>query len=710
MKKFQVLLVVVIILIISCSNPQVPTKEDQTRQLPELNQVQINDPFWSPKLELWSKLTVNDVFDKFDGKHEPHVGEHLYDVKQSIGRTQDAFLNFDLVARGERGIGQHDGPPWFDGLIYETIRAAADFLIPYPDQNLKNRIDAYIDRISAAQASDPDGYINTYTQLMEPDHRWGFNGGWLRWQHDVYNAGMLFEAAVHYYKATGETKLLSVAVKFANFMCDEMGDAPRKNVVPAHSGPEEGLIKLYWLFQKDPKVKEKLAEPVNENQYYDLAKFWIEGRGNHCGFPLWKSWGDEKSVKWLEEAKYTDPQFGPHSRPSLGEYAQDSLPFFEQKTIEGHAVRATLFATGIASVALENKNPRYIEASSTLWDNMAGKRMFITGGVGAIAHDEKFGPDYYLPNDAYLETCAAVGAGFFSQRMNELTGNGKYMDEFERALYNNVLSGVSQSGDHYSYQNPLVAENHPRWSWHGCPCCPPMFLKMVAALPGFIYSYSPGEIYVNLFIGSEAKLSLGDNQVVSLKQSTRYPWDGKVTIEIESDTEREFSVKVRIPGWAQGIENPYGLYHSELDTPVKLSINGKSLDVDPINGYVAITRKWKKGDVLELTLPMQPRFVSAHDAVGNLNNMLALASGPLVYCFEEYGNHGLADLKLDLQSPLNITYNSNILNGVNIIEAKALVNNSANGTDRVAISAVPFYSVGNQNPGSPYKVWIPKSK
>ena len=156
--------------------------------------------------------------------------------------------------------------------------------------------------------------------------------------------------------------------------------------------------------------------------------------------------------------------------------AQDSIPFFEQKTIEGHAVRATLFATGATSAALENRSPEYIAAVSRLWDNMIGKRMFITGGVGAVHFDEKFGPDYFLPTDAYLETCAAVGAGFFSQRMNELTGDAKYMDELERTLYNNVLTGISLSGTQYTYQNPLNSAKHARWGWHDCPCCPPLSL------------------------------------------------------------------------------------------------------------------------------------------------------------------------------------------------------------------------------------------
>lgn len=329
----------------------------------------------------------------------------------------------------------------------------------------------------------PDGYLNTYTQLIEPDHRWGFNGGLLLFQHDVYNAGMLVDEGVHYYKATGKTTLLNVSVIFANYMYQEMGPAPKKNIVPTYSGPEEALIKLQWLFKNESSVKSKMSESVNEDDYYDLAKFWLEGRGNHISLPLWSEWDNESAEQWIRANKYDDPKYGDHIRPTWGDYAQDSIPVLEQKTIEGHAVRSTLLATGVTAAAIENRDPRYIQTASTLWDNMAGHRMFVTGGVGAIADDEKFGSDFFLPNDAYLETCAAVGAGFFSQRMNQLMGDGKYMDEYERVLYNNVLTGILLAGDQYTYQNPLTAEHHNRWEWHGCPCCPPMFLKMVSQIP-----------------------------------------------------------------------------------------------------------------------------------------------------------------------------------------------------------------------------------
>ncbi len=696
MKLYSIVSLIVLITVAGCTNSDHRNKDEVIR-FQEVSQVVINDSFWSPKMEVWRSVTAHDVLDKFEGKHHHDSG---------VQEENDAFRNFDLVARGERGIGRHAGFPWFDGLIYETIRGVSDFLSQSPDKELEQRIDAYIDRIEAAQQSDPTGYLETYTQLMEPGHPWGEHGGFLRWQHDVYNAGMLVEAGVHYYKATGKTKLLEVSTRFANYMCDYMGSQPKKNLVPSHSGPEEALVKLYELYRDHPELKKEINVPVNEDAYYELVKFWIENRGNNCGYPLWLAWGNQESEKWIKEEKYLDSKFGPHSRPSWGDYAQDSISVFEQKTIEGHAVRATLLATGIAAMAIQNGEKLYAETAGNLWSNMVGKRMFITGGVGAIHHDEKFGPDYFLPTDAYLETCAAVGAGFFSQRMNELTGDGKYMDELERVLYNGVLTGISLSGDHYTYQNPLNADNHSRWEWHDCPCCPPMFMKMVSALSGYIYAHRQDTVYVNLFIGSDTQVKIGKNSVVKLKQETRYPWDGRVLLTVDPEQESQFTVKLRVPGWAQGVENPYGLYYSEGLPPVQLKVNGDIVEMKPDNGYAGINRVWKKGDQIELLLPLQPRIVRAHKQVADLNEKLVIASGPLVYCLEQFDNSNLEQLKLDLHSHLEIEYQKETLGGVNVVRGKAFDDSS----NELVFTAIPYFAVGNRQPGCSYKVWLPPYK
>jgi len=690
-----IILLVFAVVFVSCKN------EPVTKPVNGIAQVRVDDPFWSPRFDQWRTVTVNDVFDKFEGKYNPQGDPQLERDLKQLDATRDAFRNFDLVAQGKRGIGKHSGPPWYDGLVYETIGGASDFLLRYKDAELETRIDGYIDRIAAAQASDSTGYINTYTQLMEPAHRWGFNGGMLRWQHDVYNSGMLLEAGVHYYKATGKTKLLNIAVKVANCMVAEMGPLPKKNVVPAHSGPEEAAMKLYWLFKNEPALKQKLDVPVNEQDYYDLSTFWIENRGHHVGLPLWKTWGNDSAERWIKEARYDDPKYGEHRRPTWGDYAQDSIPVFQQKTIEGHAVRATLLATGIAATALENQDPKYIGTASTLWDNMVGNRMFITGGVGAIAHDEKFGSNFFLPNNAYLETCAAVGVGFFSQRMNQLKLDGKYIDEFERALYNNILTGISASGKNYTYQNPLTSDVHHRWEWHDCPCCPPMFLKIVSAVPDFIYLYKDNKLYVNLFIGNEATLN-HNNEKINLKMTTQYPWNGKVELLVSPTSEVNIPINIRIPNWAIGEENPFGLYNSKSSSPVSVKVNGETVKVAPVNGYVSIDRTWKSGDKIELELPMTPRFVYANEQVNDLAGQVAIASGPVIYCLEKNMNRELDKVTINTAGPLELKYSPDVLGGVNVVTGHGFTAEN----DDVSFTAIPYFAIGNIKTGDSYKVWM----
>ena len=355
-------------------------------------------------------------------------------------------------------------------------------------------------------------------------------------------------------------------------------------------------------------------------------------------------------------------------------------------------------------MAWQNQDPRYVETANRYWDNMIGKRMFITGGQGAIADKERFGKDYFVPESAYLESCAAIGSAFFSQRMNELKADGRYMDELERVLYNNLLSSVSLQGDHYFYENPLVATEHQRWAWHSCPCCPPMLLKMVSALPGFIYAYDAQGVYVNLFIGSEADLRVGST-ALHLKQVTQYPWKGESLILVNPDKPTVFTVKVRIPGWARGQENPFNLYTAVVDKPVLLKVNGKGVAVHPLHGYAVLRRNWKKGDRIELSLPMQPRVVTPGDSIQTLKGKIALACGPIVYGVEGLDNPALDELELLLptNAPLTLTYQPKLLNGINVITGQGTTKNGQPTT----FTAIPFYTFGNRGV-YPYKVWVPR--
>lgn len=660
--------------------------QSDTIQFAGIKDVKVTDSFWQPKLKQWESVTANDVLDKFERDSVPG--------------------NFSKVANGDRDTHNHAGLPWFDGLIYESIRGIADLMVQNPDAALKARTDSIIDKIALAQASEPEGFINTYTQLTENDHRWGENGGLLRWMHDVYNSGMLVEAGVHYYKATGETKLLEVATKVANLMSEYMGPAPKHNIVPAHSGTEEALVKLYQLYASEPELKERINAPVDADSYLRLAEYWIDSRGDHCGLPNWGGWGNEEAEKWIKANTYADTTvYGTHSRPSFGPYAQDSIPLTEQQTIEGHAVRATLYLTGVAAAATVDGNQDYIDAAKRLWDNMAGRRMYVTGGVGAISFDEKFGADYYLPSEAYLETCAAVGAGFFSQRLNELTGDARYMDEYERTLYNGVLTGISLSGDNYTYQNPLNSTSHSRWEWHSCPCCPPMFLKFMGAMPGFIYSHKGNDLYVNLYAGSSVTMP-ADGTDVKLTQSTNYPWQSMVTVEVEPEKEAEFAINLRIPGWARSEENAHGLYNSLTPGQASVAVNHEEVPVMMHDGYARIERKWNKGDVVELILPMTPRFIIANEAVEDLKDQVAIAVGPLIYCLEGCDNEDLAELSIDASKPLKFSEIINDLDNATSVEGTAT---TADGKE-CTFTAIPYYLLGNRTKGAPYKVWMPVKK
>jgi DUF1680 family protein len=632
-----------------------------------ISQVSIDDPFWSPKLKTWREVTINDCFTKFENDRG------------------GAINNFDLVRDGKTG--QHAGPPWYDGLIYEMITGAADYLAEKRDAALEARIDGYIARIVAAQAKDPVGYLNTWTQSMAPQsQRWGMNGGDDRGQHDVYNAGMMIEAGVHYYRATGKAPLLEAATKMANLMCDTIGPSPKANVVPGHSGPEDALVKLYLLYRDDPAAVRSVSVPVNAKGYLELAQFFIDARGRHEGRT-----GKDKS---------------------FGDYGQDRVPLAQQTSLEGHAVRATLFCAGIAALADVTDRADYYAAAQRFWDSYINHKMYITGAGGAIGDDEKFGPDYFLPNDGYMETCAAVSSGFFNRAMNLLYGDARYIDELERALYNAIPGGVALAGDHYYYQNPLTGNGLRRWEWHDCPCCPPMFLKITGALPGYIYAQEPNAAYVNLFIGSRATLDL-DGTKVTLKQMTRYPWEGQMSLSVDTETPAEFDLFVRVPRWCQGASSREELYQPQglpAAGAVTLSVNGSSTRLEIVRGYARLHRLWKAGDIVELHMDMPVRQVKANSRVEADTGRVALTRGPVVYCVESADNpQGVGRLFIDPKAVFTADYEPNTLGGVAVVRGKVRARVEAGGKSRTAgaeLTAVPFYASANREPGA-MNVWMP---
>lgn len=622
----------------------------------ELQNIQIDDPFFNPLLERVVHVTAADILTKFENDRG------------------GAITNFDRVR--DSVLGEHAGPEWYDGLTYETITGICDLLIPYYQHGLDLHMDNYTSRIAQAALKDPNGYINTYTQTMEPTHRFGENGGFLRGQHDLYNAGALIEAGVHHYKATGKYVLLDTAVKFAEYLCSITGNFPKKNMVPAHSLPEEAVVNLYRLFQTDDTVAQRYPNTNQGKIFLELAEFWIEHRGVHCGLPDWENWEYEKSEAFIKNCEYKD------GRPCWGEYAQDKIPVLEQETIEGHAVRAVLLFAGVAACAYENNRSDYIETAKRIWNNMALKRMHVTGGVGAIHQDEKFGPDYYLPHDAYLETCAAIGAAFYTYNMYLLTGEKKYIDCLENSIYNGILVGIAQNGHQYSYVNPLVSDSTVhRWDWHVCPCCPPMDLKFYGRLPQLIYSYNQDSVSVNLFLSSKVSIPFQEDQMI-LQQITSYPWHSGTKLVVQRAVEHEITLRIRIPD---------GYPHFNV------LLNQKDHVATEESGYACITRVFQKGDVVDVSFDMPISLIAAHPKVKECENQVAIRRGPIVYCLEETDNPNGLDIVLDSDCPLEQYYDPDLLGGAVVIKGK-----DKNGTE---FKAIPYYLWDNRESGK-MKVWV----
>ena len=623
-----------------------------------LQQAHIHDGFFSPIYDVIRSVTVPDVIYKFE--HD----------------RGGAIDNFDRVRDGV--LGEHAGPEWYDGLTYETMAGMADLLAQAYDPMMDGILDNYSARIGCAALKDPDGYVNTYTQTMEPTHRFGENGGFLRGQHDVYNAGCLVEAAVCHYRATGKVSLLDTAVKLAVYLCQFMGNPPKKNIVPAHSQPEEAMIMLYRLFAQDEAVCARYPQAGKGLMFQALAEFWIENRGVHCGLPDWDGWTDKECVAYIRGCQYGE------GRPSWGAYAQDHIPVLEQTEIVGHAVRATLLYTGVAASAWENDRADYIHTAKRIWENMLHKRIHVTGGVGAIHQDEKFGSDYFLPQDAYLETCAAIGVLFFSHNMYLLTGEAQYMEAVENTLYNGALVGVALDGKRYSYINPILSDGSiHRWDWHACPCCPPMDLKLYGRLPRMIYSYDDNEVTVNLYIGGEAQIPLAQGGNWQIRQESEFPWQGRTRIVSESDTNRDITLRLRVPSWAEG---------------QTLAVNGQPAQAQVIQGYLHIRRAFKAGDEVCLNLDMPVMYGCARPEVEACVGQIVLRRGPLLYCVEAVDNSEGLDFLWGPDACVEPVFEKDLLGGVVVLK----------GVDQrgKAIFAVPYFRWDNRAQGA-MRMWLP---
>lgn len=625
------------------------TAQAPVRQADPVNfsQVQITDAFWKPKLEKVATVTIPVC------------------IEQSEVKTR-RIDNFERAARkkGEK----HEGMYYDDSDVYKALEAIAYSLKNHPDPAIEKKADEWISKIAAAQ--EPDGYLNTYYTLTGLDKRWKDME-----KHEAYCAGHLIEAAVAYYNTTGKRKLLDVAIRFADHI-DGYFRVPGKPWVTGHQEIELALVKLY--------------RTTKDEKYLRLADWLLQQRGH--GHGVGKIWDDWKS-----------PQ-----------YCQDDLPVKDQREIRGHAVRAMYLYTGIADVAAVNNDPSYLPAMQSIWEDVVHRNMYITGGIGSSSHNEGFTVDYDLPNEsAYCETCASVGMVFWNQRMNLLTGDAKFADVLERSLYNGALDGLSLSGNRFFYANPLASRGkHERSEWFGTACCPSNISRLIASLGDYIYAKSDEAILVNLFVGSNTTIPLKKGKV-HISQETNYPWEGGVTIHISPERRMKSKLMVRIPGWAQHEPAPGGTYFylAALKKTFSLTINGRPAAYTMQQGYATMEREWKKGDVVQLELPMDVKRVLATDSIKENRNRVALQRGPLVYCVEHPDNGGrVSNILLTDDVQFSTSYDPALLNGVVKIQGEApVVKPGADGisiqTSRQQITAIPYYAWANRGPGE-MQVWM----
>jgi len=626
-------------------------KADYPIQPVPFTAVKLTDNFWAPRIKKNASVTIPIAFG----------------YCESTGRVK----NFEIAAGRDTGKFQTIYP-FDDSDVYKIIEGASYSLQTFPDPKLEVYLDTLINKIGKAQ--EPDGYLYTNRTIAEKHggrglHEWA---GKNRWEmdsvlsHELYNLGHLYEAAVAHYQATGKRTLLDIALKSADLVNKDFG-YDKVKVYPGHQVIEMGLVKLYRV--------------TGEKKYLDLARFFLDIRG-----------------------------------PKGQSYNQANLKPVDQTEAVGHSVRATYMYSGMADIAAIENDPAYLKAITRIWGDLVNGKMYLTGGIGATGGNEGFAEPFLLPNmTAYCETCASIGDIFFNHRLFLLHGQSKYIDILEKTLYNSMLSGVSLSADRFFYPNPLESSGHQsRQAWFGCACCPSNVARFVPAIPGYIYAVTDKELYVNLFISNDANISLGKRKV-NISQKANFPWDGKVEITVNPQTNSRFNLKIRIPGWARNEAIPGGLYKfTDNDTePIKLSINGKASDIQTEEGYAVVSREWKRGDKIEIEFPMPVRKVIADERVKEDNEKIAFQRGPLIYCAEwpESNSGNVLDLVVKKDAAVTTEFEPSLLNGIQVIktlgfETKKTLDGKVEMLGEEPVKLIPYALWNNRGAGQ-MRVWFP---
>jgi DUF1680 family protein len=600
------LLVAVAFSLDSVQSPEQEPTPASLRAVP-FHAVRITDSFWSPRIETNRRVTVDACLDRCE----------------ETGRIRN------LRIAGGLEEGKHEGYLFNDSDVYKVIEGAAYTLHGEPDDELRARVEAVIDAIAKAQRED--GYINSYYTLVEPTKRWQN----IEHGHELYCAGHLIEAGIAWSHATGDRRLLDIAIAFADHIASQFGPTARLDP-PGHPELELALVKL--------------ADETGDRRWFDLAKFFLDQRGS------------------------------PARTTRYGEYSQDHLPLIEQREIVGHAVRAMYLCCGMADVVRERGDADLRRALFSLWESVSVGKTYVTGGIGSRASNEGFTAPFDLPNEsAYSETCAAIGMALWTHRMFLLTGDKHFADILERVLYNAMLSGVSLSGDRFFYTNPLASNgSHQRKPWYACACCPSNIVRFLPAIGERVLAYRGDTLVVVLYVGHRANVPLAGGPV-EVAMSTRYPWDGAVSLRIEPKTPRAVSLRLRKP--------PF------VSEPVRFLVGEREVEAREVDGFYEIERTWSAGDELRFELPLSVRRATSDPRVQANRGRVALMRGPLVYCVEGIDVEGEWNtLALDGDALLEPKWRADLLGGVMTLEGRGF-------------RAIPYFAWANRGE-TPMAVWI----
>jgi len=596
----------------------------------KFSDVTIDSQFWSPRLETNRTVSI----------------PHNLDTCEDTGRI-DNFRH----ASGTPAKAPFRGHIFHDSDVYKVLEGVAYSLHTHPDPELAARLEEIIKLIAGSQ--EPDGYVNTWFSVAEPEKRWQN----LQHAHELYCAGHMFEAAVAHYYATGSRTFLDVACRFADYI-DSVFGPDKRHGIAGHPEIELALVKLW--------------RATGEERYLNLARFFVDEHGND------------------------------QHRTLFGGYCQDHAPVREQTEPVGHAVRFLYFYSGVADLAAIDDDQGYVDTMERLWQYIVNKKMYVTGGVGVQGHGEGFAKAYYLPNyDAYCETCASIGMVFWNHRLALLHGDGRFADLVERLLYNGAISGISLDGSKFFYVNPLASRgNHHRQPWYGCACCPTNVVRFIASLGQYVYGALPdGQgVCVLQYVGGSGTVALKTGKV-RLVQDTRYPWDGAVKITVQPEAAEEFTIRLRIPGWCD---------------EAAVAVNGESVPASPDKGFVSLHRQWKSDDVITLDMPMNIRQVAADANVEENRGRLAIQRGPVVYCLEDVDNPCRVDqVAIPESAEFTAQFEPDLLGGVAAVRVAGRQHGILETDDGfriesrdVDLTAVPYYAWDNREPGN-MVVWVP---